>query len=178
MDEHRVSQPFEMNPAATSFANSFLMASRLSVEKLHSRCFFGVALGSTFKACSINSLGTPGISAGFHANTLLGAPPSAIDRRPAHNLTAMTRSPPVFGRRPRRLRRGPVRHRQRRREANSGEDRGAYGEDRFVTGEDEEKRREAKTEAPTVKTSSSQSEDEEKRREAKTEAPTVKTGSS
>ena len=31
--------------------------------------FFSVALGSTFKACSINSLGTPGISTGFHVNT-------------------------------------------------------------------------------------------------------------
>src|SRR6185437_8801508 len=40
-----------------------------SGEKRRSRCFFGVALGLTFKACSINSLGTPGISAGFHANT-------------------------------------------------------------------------------------------------------------
>jgi hypothetical protein len=58
-----------MNPAANSFANSFLMASHLSGEKRRSRCFFGVAVGSTFKACSINSLGTPGISAGFHTNT-------------------------------------------------------------------------------------------------------------
>ena len=58
-----------MNPAASSFASYFLMASRLSGEKHRNRCFFGVALGSTFKACSINSLGTPGISAGFHANT-------------------------------------------------------------------------------------------------------------
>ena len=45
------------------------MASRLSGENRRNRCFFGVALGSTFKACSINSLGTPSISAGFHANT-------------------------------------------------------------------------------------------------------------
>ena len=58
-----------MNPAASSFASSFLMASRLSGKKRHSRCFFGVALGLTFSACSINSLGTPGISAGFHTNT-------------------------------------------------------------------------------------------------------------
>ena len=56
------------NPAVSSFAISFLMASRLSGENRRNRCFFGVALGSTFKACSINSLGTPGISAGFHAN--------------------------------------------------------------------------------------------------------------
>ena len=57
-----------------------------------------------------------------------------------------------FGRRPRRLRRRPVRHRRRRREPKSGEARGAYGKDWFATGEDEEKRRVAKTEAPTVKT--------------------------
>ena len=57
-----------MNPAASSFASSFLMASRLSRDKRHSCCFFGVTLGSTFSACSINSLGTPGISAGFHVN--------------------------------------------------------------------------------------------------------------
>src|SRR6185437_8966851 len=38
-------------------------------EKRRNCCFFGVALGSTFKACSINSLGTAVISAGFHENT-------------------------------------------------------------------------------------------------------------
>ena len=43
------------------------MTSRLFVDNHHSPCFFGVALWSTFRACSINSLGTPGISAGFHA---------------------------------------------------------------------------------------------------------------
>jgi len=36
-----------MNPVASSFASSFLMASRLSGENRHNRCFFGVALGST-----------------------------------------------------------------------------------------------------------------------------------
>jgi hypothetical protein len=34
----------------------------------HRCCFLGVAFGCTFIACSINSLGTPSISAGFHAN--------------------------------------------------------------------------------------------------------------
>ena len=58
-----------MNPAASSFASSFLMASRLSSEKCRNRCFFGMALESTFMACSINSLGTTSISTGFHANT-------------------------------------------------------------------------------------------------------------
>jgi hypothetical protein len=44
------------------------MASLLSGAKRHSRCFFRAALGSTFRQCSINFLGTPSISAGFHAN--------------------------------------------------------------------------------------------------------------
>jgi hypothetical protein len=57
-----------IEPVARSFASSFLMASLLSGAKHHSRCFFGVALGSTFRQCSISSLGTPGISAGFHTN--------------------------------------------------------------------------------------------------------------
>jgi hypothetical protein len=57
-----------MKPAASSFASSFLMDSLLSGVKHHSRCFFRVALGSTFRQCSINSLGTPGIYAEFHVN--------------------------------------------------------------------------------------------------------------
>jgi hypothetical protein len=55
-------------PVASSFASSFLMASLLTGVKRRSHCFFGVALGSTFRQCSINSLGTPSIYAGFHAN--------------------------------------------------------------------------------------------------------------
>ena len=70
---------------------------------------------------------------------LLGAPPSAIDRRPTRNLNATTRSPGLASRAVEGLQ-------------ASGEDRGAYGEDRFATGEDEEKRRVTKTEAPTAKT--------------------------
>jgi hypothetical protein len=57
-----------LKPAASSFTNSFLMASLLSEENRRSHCFLGMAFGSTFSQCSINSLGTPGISAGFHAN--------------------------------------------------------------------------------------------------------------
>jgi hypothetical protein len=57
-----------MKPAASSFANSFLMASLLLREKRRSCCFLGVAFGTTFRQCSINSLGTPGISAASHAN--------------------------------------------------------------------------------------------------------------
>ena len=88
-----------MNPAASSFANSFLMASRLSGEKHHSRCFFGVALGSTIKACSINSLGTPSISAGFHANTSrlalrkLMSSSSYLSSKPAPMMAVLESSP-------------------------------------------------------------------------------------
>jgi hypothetical protein len=57
-----------MKPAANSLASSFLMASLLSGAKCRSRCYFRVASGLTFRQCSINSLGTPGISAGFHTN--------------------------------------------------------------------------------------------------------------
>jgi hypothetical protein len=62
-----------MKPAASSFANSLLMASLLSRAKCRSHYFFGVALGSTFRQYSINSLGTPGISASFHMNMSLFA---------------------------------------------------------------------------------------------------------
>ena len=58
-----------MNLAASNLVSSFLMASLFSTENLRSYCFFGVAVGLTFKEFSINSLGTPGISAGFQANT-------------------------------------------------------------------------------------------------------------
>jgi hypothetical protein len=64
--------------AVSSFASSFLMASLFSGPKRHSCCFFGVALGSTFRQCSINSLGTPGISAGFHALPYLSLKPPPI----------------------------------------------------------------------------------------------------
>ena len=56
-----------MNPTASSLANSFLIASRLSWANLRSRYLFGVAFGSTLSECSNSSLGTPGMSAGFQA---------------------------------------------------------------------------------------------------------------
>ena len=56
-----------MNLVASSLANSFLIASDLSWANRRRRCFFGVAFGSTLRACSISSRGTPGMSAGFHA---------------------------------------------------------------------------------------------------------------
>ena len=58
-----------MNPAASSLASSFLMASLFSAENLRKRCFFGMVVALTFKECSINSFGTPNMFAGFHANT-------------------------------------------------------------------------------------------------------------
>ena len=58
-----------MNSATSNLASSFFMASLFSAENLRSHCFFGVVVGLTFRECSINSFGTPGISAGFHANT-------------------------------------------------------------------------------------------------------------
>ena len=104
LDEYRVSQPlgvvdFLDNPAASSFASSFLTASRLSGEKCRNRCFFSVVLGSTFKACSINSLGTPGISAGFHANTSrlalrkLTRSSSYLSPKPAPMMAVLESSP-------------------------------------------------------------------------------------
>src|SRR5579883_2024611 len=57
-----------MKPAASSLVISALMASRRSCAKRRSRCFLGLAVGSTLRLCSIRLLGTPGISDGFHAN--------------------------------------------------------------------------------------------------------------
>ena len=56
-----------MKPATSSLASSFLVASLLSGANMHSLYFFGIALGSTFRQCSISSLGTLGISVGCHA---------------------------------------------------------------------------------------------------------------
>ena len=46
-----------MNPAASSFASSILMASCLSGEKCRSRCFFGVAVGVNFQGMLDQLLG-------------------------------------------------------------------------------------------------------------------------
>jgi hypothetical protein len=59
-----------MKPAVSSLASSYLMSSRLSSAKRRRCCRFGIALGSTLRECSINSLGTPGMSVGFHAKML------------------------------------------------------------------------------------------------------------
>ena len=75
------------------------MASHLSGEKRRNRCFLGVDLGSTFKACLMNSLGTPGISAGFHTNTsqlalrMLMSSISYLSPRPAPMIEVLELSP-------------------------------------------------------------------------------------
>lgn len=51
----------------SSLASSILMASLLSWANRRRHCLFDVAFGFTLSECSINSLGTPGMSAGFHA---------------------------------------------------------------------------------------------------------------
>ena len=56
-----------MNPVANSFVVSFLIAAFLSGENRRSRCFTGLELLLTSILCSANSLGTPGMSAGFQA---------------------------------------------------------------------------------------------------------------
>jgi hypothetical protein len=40
----------------------------LVVSKPSQTLLLGMACGRTFRLCSISSLGTPGMSAGFHAN--------------------------------------------------------------------------------------------------------------
>ena len=59
-----------MNLAAKSHFISTLIASFLSGMNQQSFCLIGLAVGETFKECSIFSHGTPGMSVGFQANTL------------------------------------------------------------------------------------------------------------
>ena len=56
-----------MNPATNNLVISFLIAAFLSGENYRSHCLTGFELGFKSNLCSANSLGTPGISAGFHA---------------------------------------------------------------------------------------------------------------
>ena len=60
-----------MNPAAISFVISFLIAAFLSGENRRSRCFTGLEPSLISILCSANSLGTPGMSAGFQAKISL-----------------------------------------------------------------------------------------------------------
>jgi hypothetical protein len=88
-----------MKPAASSLASSFLMASRLSSAKRRRCCRLGVALGSMLRQCSISSLGTPGMSAGFHAKMSwlarrkLMSASSYSGSRPAPMVVVMLGSP-------------------------------------------------------------------------------------
>jgi hypothetical protein len=56
-----------MKPAARSQLTSSPIARCLSVLKRQSDCFIGQTLGSKYNLCSTSSLGTPGMSDGFHA---------------------------------------------------------------------------------------------------------------
>src|SRR3954462_3525706 len=56
-----------MNPASNSLATSYPIAFLFSEEKRLRDSLTGLAFGSTFNLCSANSLGTPGMSDGFHA---------------------------------------------------------------------------------------------------------------
>src|SRR3954468_22160769 len=56
-----------MNPASNNLATSCSIAFLFLVEKRLRDSFTGLAFGSTRNLCSTNSLGTPGISDGFHA---------------------------------------------------------------------------------------------------------------
>ena len=60
-----------MNRPAISFVISFFIAAFLSGENHHSRCFTGLEPSLTSIPCSANSLGTPGMSAGFQAKISL-----------------------------------------------------------------------------------------------------------
>src|SRR3954469_20841556 len=56
-----------INPAASSLTTSSPIAFLFSEEKCHKDSFTGLAFGSIRSLCSANSLGTPGMSDGFHA---------------------------------------------------------------------------------------------------------------
>ena len=60
-----------MNPATISFVISFLIAAFLSGENHRSHCFTGLEPSLISILCSANSLGTPGMSAGFQAKISL-----------------------------------------------------------------------------------------------------------
>ena len=62
-----------MNPAAISFVISFLVAAFLLGENHRGRCFTGLEPSLISILCLANSLGTPGMSAGFQAKISLSA---------------------------------------------------------------------------------------------------------
>jgi hypothetical protein len=56
-----------INLAFSSLCNSDAIAFLLGSSNLHNGCLTGFALGSMFNACSMSSLGTPGMSDGHQA---------------------------------------------------------------------------------------------------------------
>jgi hypothetical protein len=60
-----------MKPVSNNLAISFFIAYFLSWVKWRSRCLTGLAFGSRCSSCSINYLGTLGISTGFHTKMSL-----------------------------------------------------------------------------------------------------------
>ena len=60
-----------MNPATNSLVIFFLIAAFLSGENRRRRCLTGFEPGLKSNLCLANSLGTPGISVGFHAKVSL-----------------------------------------------------------------------------------------------------------
>ena len=61
-----------MNPTANSFVISSPMALCFPSSKRCRHYFTGLEPGLIFKACSVTSLGMPGMSEGFHANMSIG----------------------------------------------------------------------------------------------------------
>ena len=60
-----------MNPVANSLVISFLIVAFISGENRHRHWLTGFEPGFKSNLCSTNSLGTPGISANFHAKISL-----------------------------------------------------------------------------------------------------------
>jgi hypothetical protein len=60
-----------IKPKSNNLAISLFSTSFLSWVKWRSHCLMGLAFGSRCSSCSINSLGTPDMSAGFHAKMSL-----------------------------------------------------------------------------------------------------------
>jgi hypothetical protein len=66
----QVNYSSQIKPRTTWFLTLFI-TSFLSWAKWQSHCLTGLAFGSRCSSCSINSLGTPGMSGSFHADMSL-----------------------------------------------------------------------------------------------------------
>src|SRR3954463_7889259 len=64
---HSLSLMSLMKSASSSLLTSTLMASARGSDNRRMDCLMGLASGNTLSACSANSLGTPGMSAGHQA---------------------------------------------------------------------------------------------------------------